>query len=269
MSYEVGVCTWTFGGIALSDICQRLSRLGFDGMELHGDLDLFTPAKVKQLVNDHGLKVLSLTPDNVDFAHPDPEVRAKAMGYYKRLIDFSAELGGPIVSCHGDVGRVAALTTREWEEQLMADNVRILADHAAQNNVELVFEVLNRYESHLINRADQALKLIKDVDSPNLKVLLDAYHMNIEEPSLTRAIEATGNQLGLFHVADSNREGIGYGHTDFDAVFASLAKINYQGAVIVECSARGPNPFTPVKGEGYLDQLELFLKDSLAFIRSK
>ncbi|WP_461538605.1 sugar phosphate isomerase/epimerase family protein [Spongorhabdus nitratireducens] len=268
MRYETGVCTWTFGDLSLKEIFQRVSALGFDGVELHGDLQSFTPAYVRSLMDEHNLKVFSLTPDNVDIVHSDSVIRNKAMDYYRQLIDFAAELGNPVVSCHGDVGRVKALTSQEQEEALLVENVQILADYAADRNIRLVFEVLNRYESHLINRAGQAKALLKAVGRQNLGVLLDAYHMNIEEPSLAKAIKTTDNQLGLFHIADSNREGIGYGHTDFKAVFAALDDIGYRGPVIMETTARGPNPFTPVKGNAYLQQLEQFLQASLGYIRT-
>jgi sugar phosphate isomerase/epimerase len=70
MTKSIGVCTWTFGDLALPDIAQRLSQLGFDGVELAGDLSAYTAVEAKTILDDHGLRIFSLTPDNVDLAHP-------------------------------------------------------------------------------------------------------------------------------------------------------------------------------------------------------
>src|SRR5512137_2746808 len=105
-----GVCTWVFGGAPLPQIAAELASMRYDGMELMGNLAAYTPAEVRDACERTGLSVLSLTPENEDLAHPDAAVRQKALDYYNRLIDFAHEIGCPIVSCHGAVGRVRALS---------------------------------------------------------------------------------------------------------------------------------------------------------------
>lgn len=265
---KLGVCTWTFGPLPLAEIAARLGRLGFDGVELHGDLETFKPPEVLGVLGGQGLEVFSLTPASVDLAHPHAGVRARALDYYRRLVDFAAALGGPLVSCHGDVGRVAPLSSQAQEWDWLAEGVTQVCDHARSAGVSVVFEVLNRYETHLVNTGEEALRLQKAVGADNLKVLLDAYHMNLEESDLPQAIRRVGAELGLFHVADSNRGGIGQGHTDFVALWAALKDVGYAGPVIVEATAPGPNPFTPVKSGDYLGQLEQYLSDSLCWLRA-
>ena len=266
MDRPLGVCTWTYGPRPLPEIAASLARLGFDGVELHGDLDAFRPDEVGMLLADHGLRAFSLTPANVDVAHPDARIRTAGTDYYRRLVDFAAALDGPLVSVHGQVGRIAAETTMAEELGHLESSVRAIAAHARTAGVELVFEVLNRYESHLINTGQEAMRLIDAVAAPNLRVLLDAYHMNIEEPRPADAIHAVGRKLGLFHVADSNREGIGRGHTDFTALMRALDAVDYRGPTIVECTPPGPNPFTPVKHGNDLEVLESFLAASRAWL---
>ena len=266
MDRPLGVCTWTYGPRPLPEIANSLGRLGFDGVELHGDLDAFRPGEVGPVLADHGLHVFSLIPANVDVAHPDGGVRVAAVDYYRRLVDFAAALGGPLVSVHGQVGRIAPETTMAEEVGLLEISVRAIAEHARANGVGLVFEVLNRYKSHLINTGREALELLDAVGAANLRVLLDAYHMNIEEARPADAIRGAGKRLGLFHVADSNREGIGRGHTDFTALAQALDEVGYAGPVIVECTPPGPNPFTPVKRGNDLEVLESFLAASRAWL---
>ncbi len=264
--FSVGVCTWIFGDLPLAQIATHLARLGFDGVELSGNLSLYTAAEAKNILEDAGLSVFSLTPENVDLAHPDVKVRESAVDYYDRLLDFAAEIGHPLVSCHGLVGRVAPLASMALESEWLIESVRAIAVAASDRGLSVVFEVLNRYETHTIRTGRAALDLLDRVNVPNLGILLDAYHMNIEEPDPPEAIRAVGRRLWLYHAADSNREGLGNGHTNFDAQIQALRDIQYRGPIILECTAPGPDPFTAIKDERSLAWLEKYLVRSLDWL---
>ncbi len=253
--------------MSLAEIADRLTVLNYDGVELMGSLEAYQAAEAAQVLRDHNLQVFSLTPDNVDLAHPDDTVRAEAIDYYLRLLDFAAALGQPLVSCHGLVGRVRPISNLSEERLLFLKAVRQIAEQAQTLGLRLVIEVLNRYESHLVNSAAEALDFVNEVEADNVGILLDAYHMNIEESDPAVAIRQAGNRLWLYHAADSNRQSIGRGHTDFTAQMAALSDIDYQGPIILECTAPGPDPFTPIKGEDYLDWLETYLRESRDWLR--
>lgn len=246
----------------LAQVAQRLVNLRFDGVELLGDLSRYSAAEAAQILQDHGLKLFSITPDNVDLAHPDTVVRQQAIDYYLQLLDFAAELGRPLVSCHGFVGRVEPVSTMAEERELLVTAVRQIAQRAQKQNLRLVFEVLNRYETHLIHTAAEALAFVQDVNVPNVGILLDAYHMNIEEQNGAEAIRTVGDKLWLYHLADSNRQGLGRGHTKFGDQLWALEDIGYGGPIIFECTAPGPNPFTPIKDENSITWLETYLRES-------
>lgn len=262
MARPLGVCTWTFGDIPLREICERLAALSFDGVELLGDLTLYSAGEAERVLGDHGLKPFSLTPENVDLAHPDEKVRQEAVDYYFYLLDFAAGLGQPLVSCHGYVGRVKPMATMAEEYDWLVGAVQKIASQAQKLGLSMVFEVLNRYESHLVNSGAEALALLNDVGQDNLSVLLDAYHMNIEEPVPAETIRQVGERLGLYHMADSNRQAIGRGHTDFGAQLWALEDIGYVGPIIFECTAPGPDPFTPIKDNESRTWLEKYLAES-------
>ena len=266
-AFKVGVCTWTFADQPLVVTAEQLAGLGFDGVELLGDLSLYAAAEAAHILGDHGLQLFSLTPANVDISHPDDSVRRSAVDYYYRLIDFAAEFAGkPLVSCHGIVGRIAPISAMEQENDLLVQSVHNICGRANECGLAVVYEVLNRYETHQIHTGTQALELIDKVGLDNLGVLLDAYHMNIEEAVPSVAIEDVGSRLWLYHAADSNRRAIGRGHTDFASQFGALRSIGYGGPVILECTAPGPDPFTPVKAEGWRSVLEEDLALSLAWL---
>ncbi len=263
----IGVCTWTYGDLPLPEIAARLAALGFEGVELAGDLEAYRPSEVLSALRQHGLALFSLTPANVDLAHPDASVRQAALDYYLRLLDFAAALGEPLVAVHGYVGRVRALSSMAGERSLLVDAVHRLGAEAAARRLRLVVEVLNRYESHLVNNAAEALDFLAQVDQPNVGILLDAYHMNIEERDPAGALRLAGDRLWLYHVADSNRQGIGGGHTDFDAQMAALGALCYAGPIILEPTAPGPDPFRAIKDEGSREHLERYLRESRAWLR--
>jgi D-psicose/D-tagatose/L-ribulose 3-epimerase len=264
---KYGACSWTFGDEPLADTAARLASFGFEGLELLGDLGRYEPGHVSRVLNDHALAVLSLTPENVDLAHPDLAQRTAAVDYYYRLLDFAAALGNPVVCCHGAVGRVRAVSTCAEEWGYYVEGVRSVGRRAQGHGLRVAMEVLNRYEAHMLNTASEALRFVSEVGLENVGILLDAYHMNIEEADLRSAILAAGERLFLFHAADSNRQSVGRGHTDFLGVMRSLGDARYDGAVIVECTACGPDPFTPVKAPGWREEVARYAQESVRLLR--
>ncbi len=265
---KYGACTWIFGDEPLEDTTARLAAQGYDGVELLGDLARYPPHRLRRALAAQGLAVLSITPSNQDLAHPDQEVRVRALDYYQKLLEFAVAVGCPIVPCHGAVGRVCALSTQEEEYALLVNSLQLLARRAQDLGVTIALECLNRYESHLLNTAAQALRCLADVGSPTaVGVLMDAYHMNIEEADPAGAILATGRHLALFHAADSNRQAVGRGHTDFAGLLRALREIGYDGSIIVECTAAGPDPFTPAKGPGWREEVARYTAESLHQLR--
>jgi sugar phosphate isomerase/epimerase len=263
-----GVCNWIFGDEDLATTAAFLAKAGFDGVELLGDLKQYRPSNVNSILSDHGLAVLSMTPEDVDLPHPDPAVRREAVDYYLRLLDFAAAVGSPIVSCHGAVGRVRALGSYEEEYGHFLAGVKRIADQASARDLCLAMEILNRYESHLLNTASRALEFVTEVGAPNVGILLDAYHMNIEEADPSGAILEVGDRLFLFHAADSNRQAVGRGHSDFVALTRALQRVGYEGDLILECTAAGPDPFTPAKDNGWLDEVRRYATESLELLRA-
>jgi sugar phosphate isomerase/epimerase len=264
---KYGVCNWIFGDEPLAETAARLAGFGYDGLELKGNLELYDPAEVKATLDKHGLAVLSLTPEDVDLPHPDAEVRAEAVDYYLRLLDFAAVVGAPIVGCHGAVGRIRPVTTYEQEVVNYVVGVQRIAERAQELGLRLAIEVLNRYESHLLNTAEEAVRFVEEVGASNVGLLLDAYHMNIEEADLGNVIRAAGGHLALFHAADSNRQAVGRGHTDFRGVMRALKDIGYDGSIIIECTASGPDPFTPVKAPGWREEVAGYVAESIKQLR--
>jgi D-psicose/D-tagatose/L-ribulose 3-epimerase len=262
-----GVCTWIFGDQPLPEMTARLAAMGYDGVELMGDLARYSAGDVNAALSEQGLSVLSLTPQNVDLAHPDEAIRKEALDYYFRLLELARAVGNPIVCCHGAVGRVRALTSYEAERRVFVEGVRRVAERAQGAGLRIALEVLNRYEAHLLNTALETRRFVRDVGMDNVGILLDAYHMNLEEADVRSAILAARESLFLFHAADSNRQAVGRGHINFRGILHTLHDIGYDGGIVVECTASGPDPFTPVKGIGWRAEVWKYVAESLQSLR--
>lgn len=193
-----GACSWVFGDSPLPEVAEGLARLGYDGIELLGDWNLYPPSTARRILADHGLVVFALTPKDVDLAHPDAEVRREALDHYFGLLEFAAELGAPAIGCHGAVGRCWPLATQAEEEAWFSEGVARIADRAQRGGLCVALEPLNRYESHLLTTAAQGRALADRIRSPAVGLLLDAYHMNIEEANPVAALRPRGRSSFSF-----------------------------------------------------------------------
>lgn len=265
---QLGICSWVFGDVLLERLADDIARLGYGGVELFGDWDRYPAPEARRILRSSGLSVYSLTPGDVDPAHPEIATRSEALDYYRKLMEYASELGAETVSFHGRVGRVRALSTQAEEEHLLRDALCQLVVEAERLRIRVAVEVLNRYESHLVNTAHQARSLVEQIGSEAVGIVLDTYHMNIEEANPERAVTTAGERLFLFHVADSNRQGVGHGHVPFDGLFTSLHHSGFRGPTIVECTAPGPDPFSAFKGAGTYDKVLDEASCSIAALRA-
>jgi D-psicose/D-tagatose/L-ribulose 3-epimerase len=119
-----------------------------------------------------------------------------------------------------------------WENSVrsMQEVTPLLEEYDVYFNVEVV----NRFEQFLMNTCEEGLQYIEMVGSPNVKMLLDTFHMNIEEDTIASAIVKAGDKLGHLHIGENNRKPPGYGHIPWDELGTALQQINYQGAVVME-----------------------------------
>ena len=129
--------------------------------------------------------------------------------------------------------KYAAPTTAEGVKRACEVLARV-AEKAAASNITMGLEVVNRYESNVLNTASQAVEMCRRIGAPNIKVHLDVYHMNIEESDIAQAISETGDDLGYFHTGDSHRGYMGSGSIDLAGVFRALVKSGYAGPITFE-----------------------------------
>lgn len=258
MKRKIGVTTWVFGNIDLVEAANITAEIGFDGVELFVDIESIPAQETKKVFADKGLEIYSLTPGNVDLASSDFNIRKHALNYYKNLINYEYELGQPIITCHEYIQ--PQMGTYSGSIELLVESCQELAVYAQQFNINLGFEPLNRYLCRFILKSTDALALLNQINTSNMTVILDAFHMNLEEDNPAEAIIQCGTRLSVYQISDSNRKGIGFGHIDFTKQFAALDAIKYTNPIVVECAHPRQTPGSAVPGS--LDEIKLYIATS-------
>jgi sugar phosphate isomerase/epimerase len=230
---------------------QKAARLGYDGVELMvARPHELSVNEIHTQLSTMGLEVAAIATgaiymtDKVTLLASDPEVSRQAAARLDALIDLAAALEAPIVTIGSFRGWLAWAGGPQARGTLV-DTLRLAAEKAKRQGVRLVLEPLNRYEADIVNTAGEGLALIEEVGHSHLGLLLDTYHVNIEESSLTepfRQAMAVG-RLWHVHLGDSNRLPPGQGHLDFPSIVAALREAGYQGYLSAELLAR-PDPDT-------------------------
>jgi D-psicose/D-tagatose/L-ribulose 3-epimerase len=269
---------WTspFGDDKLG-LCEHVAELGFDTIEICiEDPALVDPAAVSRAAAAAGVGVLvcgAFGPDR-DISHEEPEVRAAAAGYLETCVDIAAVVGSPLVSgpMYSATGktRLASDEERRQQWELAVEGLRAVADYAAERDVTLAIEPLNRFETDLVNTVEQGVALCRDIDRPNAGLLLDTFHMNIEEKDIAAALRSAGPHLKHFHACENDRGAPGSGHVEWEDVFAALADLGYDGEIVIESFtteireiARAVSLWRPVAPDG-----DTLAREGLAFLRS-
>ena len=236
----------------------RIAALGYDGVEIAvRDPKRLDHEAVLKTVVDNGLTIPAIGTgqawgeEGLSYTDPDPKIREQAV---LRTIDHIplARKADALIIIGLLRGIVRDGVSRQLAEQWMVEALVHVTAEAAKSGVRLALEPINRYETTLINQVAEGLELIETVRADNLGLLLDTFHMNIEEPSIEESIDACGERIFHFHVADSNRWHPGAGHLDFRSILRSLLDTGYTGFVSGE---HRPDPAAEIAAQRGLDHL--------------
>jgi len=222
---------------------EKAARLGFDILEIaatplpdYSDLEL---RELRSCAESNGITLTcghGPSPAQ-NLASSDPAVRAAAKVFYTDLLNRLEKLdihliGGGIYSYWPVDYSKPIDKAGDWGRSV--EGVADVSKIARDCGVSYCLEVLNRFEGYLLNTAEEAVKFVREVDNPQVKVMLDTFHMNIEEDSIGGAIRTAGPYLGHFHTGECNRRCPGKGRTPWLEIAEALKDINYQGAAVME-----------------------------------
>jgi D-psicose/D-tagatose/L-ribulose 3-epimerase len=244
MALSLGLSTFVLAS-PFSDadlvLFDRVRSFGYEQVEVCvEDPGRLTARAVARAARDAGLSVLvcgAFGPER-DVSHPDPARRRLGVDYLRGCVEFAAGVGSPLVSgpMYAPTGQARLLDPPEraaqWHRAVasLAD----VADFARAAGVRLAVEPLNRFETDLVNTVDQGLALCADIDADNVGLLLDTFHLNIEEKDLPAAVRAAGTRAFHVQASENDRGTPGSGHIPWVPFVAALRGIGYAGSVVVE-----------------------------------
>ena len=220
---------------------EKAKSLGYDMVEIpiESESDL-NYKKAAEAYARTGLKssICAVMGAGRDPSHPDAAIQKGAIAYMKHCIDAAVTMKAPAVvgPLYAAVGRTwqASPAQREKDLARCAKNMKLIAKYAEDKGIMLALEPLNRFETSFINLTEQAIELADLIGSPNVKLMMDTFHANIEEKSLGKAIELAGKRMIHIHANENDRGTPGTGHVAWVEIAAALKKIKYDGPLVIE-----------------------------------
>jgi len=240
MKYGMNLLLWTSNvDESIFPLLEQIKEWGYDGVELPVfDFNAANFEKTGAKLQELGLGATGVTVCTAE-ENPiseDASVREAGLNRIRQAIDMCAASGsthlcGPLHSALGEFsGR--GRTDEEWKRA--QDILAQAADYAQQQNVTLVVEYLNRFECYFLNNAEDCARFTREVNHPSLKMMYDSFHANIEEKNIGEAVRACADQLVHVHISENDRSTPGEGGVNWDATFAALKEINYDGWMVIE-----------------------------------
>lgn len=222
---------------------KKASDIGFDVLEFQAqpllEMSKDHMSDLAKYAEECGIELTySLGLDrNYDVSSLDEKIRLGGVDYLQRIVERIGYMGGTLLSGVSYAGWGVPDNFLDdkrpyWDQSIKS--MREIIKTAEDNGVTYCVEAVNRFETCLINTAAEALAYVAEIDSPNIGVLLDTYHMNIEENNIGDAIRLVGDKLTSFHTGENNRTAPGRGHLDWDEIFGALADINYKNRIVSE-----------------------------------
>jgi len=240
MKYGMNLLLWTSTVTEEHfPLLEQVKSWGYDGVELPMfDFDIERNKKVGAKLDELGLGRTAVTVCTAEEnpISPDPAIRQAGLARLKSAIDACQAAGathlcGPIHSALGEfTGQGRTEDEWNWAKEILSQ----AADYAAEANVTLVAEYLNRFECYFLNCAEDCARFCREVNHPSLKMMYDSFHANIEEKNIREAVQACKDQMVHVHISENDRSTPGEGNIRWDETFAALKEVNYDGWMTIE-----------------------------------
>ena len=244
MKYGVNTWVWTapITESELETLAPAVARMGFNHIELPMDdpktLDFKKCGDIIKKAGINSVSFCAAMSADRDLIDPDPNIRRNGVQYLKDSIDGLAIVGGVnlVGPFYSAVGRTWQQTAeeREHDMKILVEILRELAEYAGKKGIILGLEPLNRFETSFITTAEQAIEVVDRVNHPSCKIMLDTFHMNIEEFSMGDAVRKVGSRLVQVHTNENNRGTPGAGHVPWKEIGQALKDIKFDGVLVIE-----------------------------------
>ncbi len=257
-------------------LLDKAKELGLDCLEIStGDDVSFSNKLTRRRAEDAGIKLVlspgGLWPMDCDISSPDPPSRRKGIDWHRRSLDTAAEVGAEAYAgaLYGHPGRVERRKPTVDEYHFVAELLHILAEYARERHVTLVLEPMSHFRTHLVNRPEQIVELIRLADHTNLGVLLDTFHLITEIRDYSQAIRTVGPLLWGLHACENDRGVPGAGLIPWRAIFHALRETGFDGYIGLESYNSGASGFAASRGlfGSPCPDADAFVAQGLSFLR--
>ena len=265
---------WTDDALPILD---RAAALDADCVEIAlGDDVHFSPGRVRSRAESLGLTLVAspggVWPVECDLSADDPADRARGLAWHQRQLDTAAAFGAVAYTgaLYGHPGTVLRRTPPADETPRTAEGLHALAAYGATLGVEVVLEPMSHFRTHIANTPAQAMRLIRLADHPNLKLLLDTYHMVTEVRDYGQAVRESQGRLWGLHACENDRGAPGGGLVPWDALFSALRETDFDGYALLESYNSSLGDFAVRRGmfHDVCPDGEAFIRDGLAFVKN-
>ena len=224
----------------IAEGCRKAAELGFDGVELLvPGPEALDGVDLEELLERHQLRLAAMGTGagwvihGLKLSDSDPAQRQRARRFIRSIIETGAPLGAPAVIGWMQ-GRSDPTVDRASAISHLRDGLNELGGYASEQGVPLLFEPLNRYETNLATTIFDGNAVLECLDTDNVRLVADLFHMNIEESEPAASIRSVRNRIGHVHFVDSNRQAAGRGHIDFELIAGALEEIGFDGYASAE-----------------------------------
>lgn len=266
-------------------IIKKVSDLGFDILEINAhhvyEMSQDELRKLNALAQERGITFTTNSgpAEQYDLASPDPAVRKQGIQYFNTILEkmqlIQAKVLVGAIYSHWPCNFKETDKQAAWERSISC--LQEIGRTAEGLGMEIALEVLNRNETYILTTADEAVEYCQRVGSPSVKILLDTYHMNIEEDDLQAAIQQAGGLLGHVHVGECNRKLPGMNNSiDWAGLGQALRAVGYEGAVVMEpfmlpggSVGDSIRVWRDLSGGAGEEQLDRYAAQSLTFLKEK
>lgn len=222
-------------------LIEKAKSLGFSVIDINvAHPEKFPTREVKEKVKEVGIEVVTTIgmPRESNLIDQNPKIRRNGIDTLKKLVDINIEIGSKILGgvIYAAWGYITGGARTEDEWSWSVESMRDVANYAkGKGDITLAVEPVNRFETHFLNIAEDAVRYCREVGTGNLKVHLDTFHMIREELSFAEAVKACGQEyLGYVHVCENNRGIPGTGLVPWKEFFSAVRKIGYDGPLVIE-----------------------------------
>lgn len=240
MKFGVNTFIWSAGvDDAVLGLLPSIKQHGFDGVEM----PMLRPAEFpvaavrKALAaNQLDCTICSILPGDLSAINADASVRAKARAHLQECVKMTAEAGAKIIAgpLYSPVGFLPGRRRTEDEWKWAVECYQAIGDTLKSCDVTVALEPLNRFETYFLNTTEDAVKLCREINHPNVGILFDTFHANIEEKDVAAALQSAGAWLKHVHSCENDRGTPGSGHVDWPGVFRALQAVGYDGWLTIE-----------------------------------